>query len=273
MLIGEVLRLAQKAHLRIEMEVFLCDLLGLNRLDLVANSKDEIPVEKLALLQKAWVKIMNGVPVAYLTHKKEFFGIELYVDENVLIPRPCTEQLVTWALSKAQDSVLEIGTGSGAIAIAIKKTRPELKVVATDVSSSALVVANKNCVQCGVDIGLIQSDLLDEVPQENFDTLVCNLPYIGLVEHASIAENVEKYEPHLALFGGEDGLELYRRLFEQIRMQGRGFKYVFGELGFSQGEAIRSLACELLPEMEFTLRQDYEGLDRHFLLERKPFSC
>lgn len=268
MILARVIALAQKEGLRTEMEVFLAHLLGCGRLDLLARSQEEVPVEKLAELQKGWIRLQDGLPVAYLTHEKEFYGQSFYVDERVLVPRPETEQLVELVLKHAKGTVLELGTGSGAIAISVKKARPELKVTATDISDAALEVANKNCVQCGADVELIQSDLLEKVPEGGADVLVANLPYIGKLEHSSLAENVEKHEPHVALFGGSDGLELYRRLFDEILTGKWKFRVILGEIGFSQGPDIEKLCQERLPKYHFTLLQDLQGLDRHFVLER-----
>lgn len=268
MILARVIALAQKEGLRTEMEVFLAHLLGCSRLDLLARSEEEVPVEKLAELQKGWIRLQDGLPVAYLTHEKEFYGLSFYVDERVLVPRPETEQLVDLVLKYAKGAVLELGTGSGAIAISVKKGRPELEVTATDISDAALEVANKNCVQLGADVELIQSDLLEKVTEGTFDVLVANLPYIGKVEHASLAENVEKHEPHVALFGGRDGLDLYRRLFDEILTKKWKFRVILGEIGFSQGPDIEKLCQGRLPKYRFTLLQDLQGLDRHFVLER-----
>ncbi len=141
--------------------------------------------------------------------------------------------------------------------------------MATDVSPDALEVANKNCVQLGANVELLQADLLQGVPKKDFDTLVANLPYIGTEEHAFMAENVEKHEPHLALLGGKDGLRLYERLFRQILEEDWAFNSILGEIGFSQGQDLKTLAEQFFPDARLTLRQDLEGLDRHFLLERK----
>lgn len=267
-MLGRVLALAQKEHLRTEMEVFLAHLLGCSRLDLLVRSEEEVPVEKLAELQKGWIRLQDGLPVAYLIHEKEFYGLSFYVDERVLVPRPETEQLVDLVLKHAKTSVLELGAGSGAIACSVKKSRPELQVTATDISSDALEVASKNCVQLGVEVQLIQSDLLEDVPDATFDVLVANLPYIGTQTHNFIADNVDRHEPHLALDGGSDGLELYRRLFDEIVEQKRDFDVILGEIGFTQGKDIEKVCQEKLPNYRFTLLQDLQGLDRHFVLER-----
>jgi release factor glutamine methyltransferase len=265
MLIADVLAKAQKLSLRTEMEVYLAHLMGVRRLDLIARSDEEVPVENLADLQVGWTKIQDGVPVAYLINEKEFYGINLYVDERVLVPRGETELLVDLVLEREPKSVLEIGTGSGAVAVALAKNL-DARIMAVEVSEEALEVANKNVVQCEVDVELIQSDLLEKVGDEEFDILVANLPYIGEEEHNLIDENVQKHEPHVALFGGEDGLRLYAKMFEQIREQGREFKWIVGEIGFSQGAALKGLAAELLPEYDCEIRKDLQDLDRHFVL-------
>lgn len=268
MTLGQVLALAQKSQLRTEMELFLSSLLACSRLDLIAHSEDEVPVEHLAALQKGWLRIQDGVPVAYLTHQKEFYGLNFYVDERVLVPRPCTELLVDWTAAVAKKNVLELGTGSGAIAISLKLKRPDLQITATDISADALAVASKNCVQLNAELELLESDLLQSVPRRAFDTLVTNLPYIGTVEHAFVEEKVRKHEPNTALFGGENGLGLYERLFEQVRDGDWSFECILGEIGFSQALDLQALAKRILPAYRLSLRQDLEGLDRHFLLER-----
>ncbi|MFA5855705.1 MAG: HemK/PrmC family methyltransferase [Candidatus Gracilibacteria bacterium] len=304
MTIGELIQLAQKEHLRAEMEVFLAYLLKCSRADLLMRAEAPVPVSVLSELQVGWSRLKGGCPVAYLVHEKEFYGIPFYVDENVLIPRPCTEQLVELILRHVERGVLEIGTGSGAIAISVKKARPDLCIVATDISPLALQVANKNCIQQGVDIRLVESDLLgaflggaadglcpgtescDLSCDETIDTLVANLPYIGTEKHNFIDDNVKNFEPATALFGGKDGLELYRRLFEEVRAvlhrkRGAGghgdihggcgirlaFKRILGEIGFSQAEDFCALVKEIFPSAKVQIFQDYEGLDRHFLIE------
>ena len=147
MQVSELIRKAQAAELRTEMEVFLAHLLGVSRLDLIAHGEQEVPVAALASLQQAWVKMQEGYPVAYLTHEKEFYGLNFYVDERVLVPRDATERLVDYVLARPAQHVLESGTGSGAIAVAVKKTDSQSQVSATDVSADALEGANKNCVQ------------------------------------------------------------------------------------------------------------------------------
>jgi release factor glutamine methyltransferase len=269
--VGRILEQAQKEELRTEMEVFLAALLDTDRLQLIAFPEEEIPVDKLSDLQTGWSKIKEGMPVAYLINEKEFYGLNFYVDERVLVPRGATERLVDYILERAHKTarVLEVGTGSGAIAVSLKKTKPEFDITATDVSEEALYVANKNCLAHGVELKLIKSDLLADVPHEEFDILVANLPYIGLETNNFVSDEVKNHEPHTALFGGPDGLQLYEKLFKQINEQERAFKIIMGEIGFTQGSGIEALVRKHLPHYEFSLCRDYQDLDRHFILERK----
>jgi len=266
MSIADLLKKAQDLRLRPEMEVFLSYLLDCERLDLVAYSEREIPVPKLSELQKGWVAIQQGKPVSYLTNNKEFYGLDYYVDERVLVPRGATEKLVDLVLEKASDGakILEIGTGSGAISVALKHTRPDLRVTAGEVSSDALEVAKLNARRHDLDIKFVESDLLQSIPDDGHEILVANLPYIGEVEHHYISSNVEAHEPHVALFGGHDGLRLYVDLFKQAK--DRKFKWIMGEFGFTHGELMREIAAEILPDYSYELHQDHEGLDRTFVL-------
>lgn len=277
MTIAHILKLAQKAQLRVEMEVFLAYLLEVDRSQLIAYGEKEVPVEKMAELQKAWTSIQDGMPVAYLTHEKEFYGFPFYVDNSVLVPRPETEHLVDYVLEKAKIlrengvsvvNVLEIGTGCGAIAVSLKKVDPALHVVATEVSSEALEIAKKNAKILDVDLEFVEADLLDGVSDQKFHILVGNLPYIGVSKNNYLSENVERHEPHVALFGGSDGLQLYSKLFEQIVEQDRNIEFIMGEIGFTQGISILELVKQKLPNYSSEVKQDYQKLDRHFVLEK-----
>jgi release factor glutamine methyltransferase len=267
MSIADLLKKAQSLRLRTEMEVFLSHLLGKSRLDLIAFSEEEVPVEHLANLQKGWVKIQQGYPVAYLTNSKEFYGLDFHVDDRVLVPRGATEQLVELVKKSASigAKVLEIGTGSGVISVSLKTVRPDLQITAGEVSTDALEVAKKNTERHKADIRLLESDLLSSIPNDGYEVLVANLPYIGEVEHRYIDDNVETHEPHVALFGGHDGLDLYRKLLTQAKDW--NIKWIMGEFGFTHSEIMREIAKEILPDYSYKLYQDEEGLDRIFVLE------
>lgn len=278
MTISELLNSAQKSNLRSEMEIYLAYLLARDRMSLIRERDFEVPVEKMSALQNAWIKILDGYPVAYLTNKKEFFEIPFYVNEDVLIPRPETEHLVNHVLNCVKSlyeygiqtvKVVEIGTGSGAIAGALKTLNKDLEIVATDISEKALDVARRNFQNLNLEIDLIQSDLLKDVKERNFNILVTNLPYIGEVENHFIADNVRKFEPSVALFGGFDGLDLYRRMFDQILEKRMNLDFILGEIGFCHGEKIKKIVNEKFPFADLKIEQDLNGLDRHFIISLK----
>lgn len=156
------------------------------------------------------------LPLVHLTHNREFYGLDFYINEHVLTPRVETEQMVEWAVKYAPKNsrLIDIGTGSGAIAVAIKKTRPDLEVIATDVTHDAIAVAIKNARRHNVDIKFHKSNLFDCIAGQ-FQTVVTNLPYLRDDAASELMPEVQK-EPAVALFGGADGLDLYRRFLAQI---------------------------------------------------------
>lgn len=166
-------------------------------------------------------------PLVHLTNTREFYGLDFYIDERVLTPRMETEKMVEYTIKYAPKGsrLIDIGTGSGAIAIAIKKHRPDLKVTGTDVSAAALDVARQNADHHRVDIALVPSDLFEAVPSR-FATVVTNLPYLR--DDAELMPEVQK-EPDVALFGGRDGLALYRRFLQQLPAHLEPDGYLFTE--------------------------------------------
>ncbi len=174
-------------------------------------------------------------PVAYIVGRKPFRHIELSVDRRVLIPRPETELLVETGLRLAEGSrVVDVGTGSGAVALALKQERPDLGVVGTDVSADALDVARANAARLELEVPFVQADLLDGV-EGPFDGVVANLPYVA--EGAELAPEISLYEPAEALFAGVDGLDQIRRLVGILD----GVPWVALEVGFDQAEAVAGL--------------------------------
>lgn len=158
----------------------------------------------------------DSKPVQQIIGKCEFFGLEFEVNENVLIPRADTEVLVEEVIKKAKAGakILEIGTGSGCIAISLAKNIKNAEVSAVDISIAALDVAKRNAAANSVDIEFIQADIFEWEPKEKYDIIVSNPPYISTLDILDLEPNVRDYEPHLALDGGDDGLKFYRRIAE-----------------------------------------------------------
>lgn len=194
-------------------------------------------------LQRRIERRYAGEPLQYIRGRTEFYSRQFYVDDRVLIPRPETEILVETALARApQDGrIIDVGTGSGCIAISIERTRPDLRVLGTDISVAALAVATKNrrALQSGIDLAV--SDLLESV-KGTFDLIVSNPPYIAAAELNTLATEVKDHEPRLALTPGERGTEIIDRLLNGVRRRLAPEGAIMIEIGYGQAAAVRAIA-------------------------------
>lgn len=227
----------------LESEILLAHALDQTRAFLKMFPFYDLEEEEVFLYKKFIQKRKEFIPVAYIIGHKEWGELELYIDESVLIPRDETENLchLIRDTEKSPKSILDIGTGSGAIALFLKKSFPSASLMGVDISKEALIVAQKNADTYKMDIDFRESDLLDTVPMDSWDILVANLPY--LPAHLSVSLDVRK-EPSLALFSGEDGLDLIRRLEEQLTQK----KVSFG-----------SLWLEFLPKQKNKIEQIFSS--------------
>jgi release factor glutamine methyltransferase len=233
---------------RLESELLLSHSLRIDRVKLAIKRDEVLKEEELERFLKYIEKRKSRIPYQYIVKKQHFMGFEFYVDERVLIPRPETEILVEEALKrmKSGDLILDIGTGSGAIAISIAKLFPDCKVYAVDVSEEALEVAKYNAEKLGVaeKIIFIKSDIFSNIPQDvKFDLIVSNPPYIKKAELENLQEEVKK-EPILALDGGEDGLFFYKRIIPDCKFYlKKGGRGLF-EIGYGQREEVEKIFLE-----------------------------
>lgn len=200
-------------------EWLLQDFMGISRIDLILKPEIEFDSEQINRLQTALERLKKSEPIQYVLGKTEFFGIEFKVDKNVLIPRPETEELVQWIIEENQHDklkVLDIGTGSGCIAVSLAKNMPEAEVYAVDISEKALEVARENAMANKVEVDFKLMDILNPDKWEgSLDVIVSNPPYVRLLEKEQMAPNVLEYEPHTALFvADEDALLFYRKILE-----------------------------------------------------------
>jgi release factor glutamine methyltransferase len=190
---------------------------------------------------------LRGVPVQYIIGEQEFFGLPFHVTRDVLIPRPETEHLVEAAIARLKDlpdaRIADVGTGSGAIAVALAHSLPTAEVVALDISAAALAVAAENAKHNGVAarIRFVESDLLGTVADERFDAIVSNPPYVAESESKSLPAEVRDYEPAQALFAGPTGLEVYRRLVPDALPLLVSSGWMMMEIGQGQRDAVRGL--------------------------------
>jgi release factor glutamine methyltransferase len=221
---------------RLDAELLLASALGVGRGRLVIEARSELAGAELSRFLELLTRREAREPVAYITGSRAFRRLSLAVDRRVLIPRPETELLVEVGLSLAEGlRVLDVGTGSGAVALAVKDERPDLRVVASDLSADALAVARDNAASLGLDVTFVQADLLDGVPG-SFDAVLSNLPYV--CDGAVLAPEIAAYEPALALYAGADGLDVVRRLVASL---GTSVELVGLEVGFDQAAAVAGL--------------------------------
>lgn len=264
----------------LEAEVLLAYVLGCDREYLIGHGDDEVEIGLLKLFLKYMKEFKDGKPVAYITKGKEFYGMDFFVDERVLIPRPETEMLVEEALKYFANRnlrkirILDVGTGSGNIAISLlceaQKLNENLvaEVDVVDISEDALEVAKINVQQYGIEneVHVFQSDLLENIDDfAKYDVIVTNLPYIGERENNFVEENVKKYEPNGALFGGRDGLKLYEKLFNQIKEKNIDFGVLIGEFGFGQTKKMSELLNKFFAQ-KWRIEKDLAGIDRMFVV-------
>ncbi len=219
--------------------------LALDEAQLYARSNDAVDQRAASRYRQLVTRRAAREPAAYLLCEREFYGRRFAVDRRVLIPRPETEQLVEQTLQAVTPTsqVLDLGTGSGCIAVTIAAERPRTRVVATDVSLAALAVADANCRRHGVErrVQLVAADLLSASVVTRFDVVVSNPPYVAATERGSLMPEVRDHEPACALFAG-DGLDIYRRLFAACDELTSGQTLLL-EIGAGQLEAVTALGA------------------------------
>jgi release factor glutamine methyltransferase len=261
---------------QLDASVLLSYVLGVNKAWLYAHPTRPLTETEINRFETLVRRRMCYEPVAYLVGFKPFYGLDITVDNRVLIPRPETEMLVERALAHAQRMladgqrpvIADIGTGSGAIAVALAVNLPDVTVYATDVSPACMEVAGKNVWRYGVgeQVHLVPGHLLDCLP-EPVDIVVANLPYVATGDLAALPRQVHEYEPVLALDGGADGCEVLRSLVQSIASpQGKAKlkpgAVIFLEIGSDQGAMMRTWINEALPDSGCSVLVDYAGLDR-----------
>lgn len=246
---------------RMDAELLLLHLLGKDRAWMMAHLQDEISGDLIRPYGELLVQRFNGEPIQYIIGEAEFYGLPFHVTPNVLIPRPETEHLVEKVLALVANfhtqRIVDIGTGSGAIAVALAHTLPYAQVTAIDLSALALAVAHGNAKRNGVAIQFLQGDLLTPVAHEQFDIVVSNPPYVPTADRDTLSVEVRDHEPSLALFAGPDGLDIYRRLIPQAFACLTSGGFLALEIGYGQSSAIEALLThsgfqniEFLPDLQ-----------------------
>ena len=250
-----------------DIDWIICEVLDKKRSELAFIK--EFTDEQLIKIQNAVSLRLEHMPIGYIFGKTNFFGYNLKVSKDVLIPRLDTEILVERVIKDinsqgSQVSVLDLCTGSGAIAIVIKK-ETNANVVAVDISKSAVQIAKQNAVLCEADINVVESNLFENLTGEKFDIIVSNPPYIETEVVQTLDKEVKDYEPHLALDGGIDGLDFYRKIIDEApKFLNKNGKLYF-EIGYNQADTISKLMKKKFKNIE--VLKDYENNNRVVLGE------
>jgi release factor glutamine methyltransferase len=256
---------------RLDAELLLGEAMGCNRVAFATDSEAEVPAAAARLFGEMVRRRLRREPVAYIVGRKGFRNLELAVDRRVLVPRPETELLVEVALERAPERLLDVGTGSGAIALAVADELPDCEVTATDTSEAALEVARANAERLGLADRV--RFLVGSVPaEESFDLVLANLPYVAETDWPSLQPEVTQWEPREALLAGPDGLDAIKALLNGC---GRHLSRIAGQmsttLALEVGEGQATAVAKLLNDAGFArtqIRHDLAGIERLVLGER-----
>ncbi len=240
---------------RLDAELLLAEVLGVGRERLVIDRREPLPEPDWQAFEALLERRSAREPIAYILGRKEFRRLTLAVDGRVLIPRPETELLVEVGLELGHGArVVDVGTGSGAVALAVKDERPDLRVSGADVSADAVAVARANASRLGLDVRFVVADLMSGV---SADAVLANLPYVA--SGAELPPEVARYEPPGALFAGPDGLDVIRRAVSAVA--GPTVRLLALEIGAEQSSAVAQLLWDA-GFAEVAVRRDLAGLDR-----------
>ena len=250
--------------------ILMLELCNMSSADLYLHYEDEIDQDILDKFNDGVERLLKNEPLQYILGYQWFYGNKIIVNEEVLIPRYETEELVANVLAdsdyffkdKEEIVIADVGTGSGAIAVSLAKEEPKFRMYATDISDTALEVARQNAELNGVNITFYQGDMLEPLIEQGLklDILVSNPPYIPVEQE--VQKSVGEYEPHVALFGGNDGLYFYRKIFEKAYQLVKEHSFMAFEIGFDEKDALLKLAEEYFPDDRYDVLKDLNGKNR-----------
>ena len=256
-------------------QLLMVELCNQKNINLYMSMDEEISPEIEVLYSQGIERMEEGKPLGYVLGYEWFYGYDFIVTPDVLIPRPETEELVGLVLGMFDDhfaerdevQVFDVATGSGAIGISLDLEEPRMKVTCSDISEEALEVAEKNNEHLHANTTFLCGSMLDPFIEKGMhcDILTCNPPYIPSAE--KMEQSVIDYEPHVALFGGEDGLKFYRDVFEKAHLVCNEGAFMAFEMGYDQGERLSSLAKSYFPEAKITVHKDLSQKDRMLTIE------
>lgn len=246
-------------------KMLLAELLELNPLELLNHLNEIVSDEKVALYKKEILAVESGKPIQYVIGNVNFYGETFDINENVLIPRFETEELVENTVNYIKKfftepvDIIDLGCGSGVIGLTLEKKVSTNSVDLVDISKKALAVTYKNCAKHNSKATLIHSDMFENV-EKKYDVIISNPPYIKTIEE--IEEIVKDNEPHLALYAGEDGLDCYKKILKNIKSHMKERCIIAFEIGYTQAEDIKKIAYENLTNIRIEVKKDMSNKDR-----------
>lgn len=255
-----------KGYEQTRAEWLLLDLFKWSRTDYLIHRKEQMSQADIAKFDLALHRMLSGEPIQYIVGFQSFYGYNFEVDNNCLIPRPETEEVMLHFLNQChhQDTVADIGTGSGAIAITLKLLKPDLNVLATDLYEDTLNVARNNATLHQQEIQFLQGDALKPLIDNNIkvDGLISNPPYIDECEARDMDDTVLKYEPHHALFAENEGYAIYEGILKDLPQVMKEQGHVVFEIGYNQGNQLKALINSMYPDKLVKVIRDINGNER-----------
>ena len=249
--------------------LLMMEITGKENHDLYVEFEEEISEDILKEFNEKFARLLTGEPLQHILGYEYFYGHKFIVNEDVLIPRPETEELVANVLAYYDEffngqkvDVCDIGTGSGAIAITLKKEEDNFNVTASDISEKAILTAKRNASNLEANVNFLVGDMCEPLIENNIkvDILISNPPYIPQDEE--MEHSVKDFEPHVALFGGEDGLKFYRIIFERSKYLLKEKSFMAFEMGYNQKENLTALAKQYFPNSKIEVIKDLSGKNR-----------
>lgn len=253
-------------------EWMLQERLSWSKTELVQHYREHMPAEQVRIFEKDMNQFYKGKPMQQIIGHDWFYGRKFKLNEHTLIPRPETEEWLDRVLKQLPNrplKVLDIGTGTGVIAITHKLERPADEVIAIDISEEALKIAEENAEKLQAEVHFMKSDLFEALEDETFDIILSNPPYISKNEIELMDDSVLKHEPKQALFAENDGLAIYEKIALNIADYLNDSYIIFLEIGFAQGETVKEIFQNALPEAELGIWKDFSDLDRVVTISSK----
>ena len=247
-------------------KILLAELLNKNPLELLNCLNEEVNENKTEIYKKEILALEEGKPLQYVIGNVNFYGNKFFINENVLIPRFETEELVENTIKFAKDlftkpvDIIDLGTGSGVIGITLEKKIFTKTVDLIDIDKKALEVTHKNCGLLNSNANIIESNFFDNIRDKKYDIIISNPPYIK--ENEEIDEIVKNNEPHVALYAGIDGLDCYRKILSTIKKHMKERCLIAFEIGYSQAKEIEKIANYYLNDIKVIIKKDLSGKDR-----------